>query len=109
MRNPSPIGPPFSRGGFVSSSVVDLTSPLLFCERRFGAEVPNLSAWRRSTVGDLTAAFNFAAPDASVPALPSTSHADSRVVLSDCVTSAPASFVEEDFPTVQTYRVSCNV
>jgi phospholipase C len=108
FRVPLLVVSPFSRGGFVSSDTFDLTSTLLFCEKRFGAEVPNLSAWRRSTVGDLTSAFNFAAPDASVPSLPATSHADPRVLGSDCVTSAPASFVEEDFPTVQTYPVVCN-
>ena len=108
FRVPLLVVSPFSRGGFVSSDTFDLTSTLLFCEKRFGAEVPNLSAWRRSTVGDLTSAFNFAAPDASVPSLPATSHADLRVLGSDCVTSAPASFVEEDFPTVQTYPVVCN-
>src|SRR6202023_2213561 len=45
---------PFSRGGFVSSDLFDHTSLLRFLETRFGAEVPNLSAWRRATVGDLT-------------------------------------------------------
>jgi phospholipase C len=54
---------PFSRGGFVSSDLFDHTSVLRFLETRFGAEVPNLSAWRRAAVGDLTSAFNFATPD----------------------------------------------
>jgi phospholipase C len=45
---------------------------LRFLETRFGAEVPNLSAWRRATVGDLTGALNFTAPDQSIPTLPST-------------------------------------
>jgi phospholipase C len=63
---------PFSRGGFVSSDLFDHTSILRFLETRFGAEVPNLSAWRRATVGDLTTAFNFATPDNSIPNLPST-------------------------------------
>jgi phospholipase C len=66
---------PFSRGGFVSSDVFDHTSILRFLETRFGAEVPNLSAWRRQTVGDMTSAFNFAKPDYSVPNLPSTTAA----------------------------------
>src|SRR5205823_4933947 len=59
FRVPMLVVSPFSRGGFVCSQVFDHTSTLLFLERRFGAEVPNLSAWRRHTVGDLTAAFNF--------------------------------------------------
>jgi phospholipase C len=57
---------PFSRGGFVSSDLFDHTSVLRFLETRFGAEVPNLSAWRRAAVGDLTSAFNFAAPDQAI-------------------------------------------
>ena len=34
--------------------------------------MPNLSAWRRATVGDMTSAFNFSKPDMSIPTLPST-------------------------------------
>jgi phospholipase C len=45
---------------------------LRFLETRFGAEVPNLSAWRRATVGDLTSALNFKNPDPSIPNLPFT-------------------------------------
>jgi phospholipase C len=71
---------PFSRGGFVSSDLFDHTSILRFLETRFGAEVPNLSAWRRATVGDLTSALNFAAPNQSIPNLPSTVQAIPQVV-----------------------------
>jgi phospholipase C len=70
FRVPMLIVSPFSRGGFVSSDLFDHTSILRFLETRFGAEVPNLSAWRRATVGDLTSPFNFAKPDQSVPSLP---------------------------------------
>jgi len=80
FRVPLLVVSPFSRGGFVCSDRFDHTSILRFLEARFGAEVPNLSAWRRSTTGDLTAAFNFAAPDSTVPALPATTLADQRVV-----------------------------
>jgi phospholipase C len=72
FRVPMLILSPFSRGGFVSSDLFDHTSVLRFLETRFGAEVPNLSAWRRAAVGDLTSAFNFKKPDASIPTLPST-------------------------------------
>jgi phospholipase C len=72
FRVPMLIVSPFSRGGFVSSDVFDHTSVLRFLETRFGAEVPNLSAWRRQAVGDMTSAFNFTKPDASIPNLPST-------------------------------------
>ena len=72
FRVPMLIISPFSRGGLVSSDLFDHTSVLRFLETRFGAEVPNLSAWRRATVGDLTSALNFRSTDASVPSLPST-------------------------------------
>jgi phospholipase C len=73
FRVPTMIISPFSRGGLVSSDLFDHTSILRFLETRFGAEVPNLSAWRRQTVGDMTSAFNFTQVDYSVPSLPSTS------------------------------------
>ena len=57
-----------------------LVEEVRFLERRFGPPVPNLSRWRRRHTGDLTQAFNFAAPaDSSVPALPAPSRADQRV------------------------------
>jgi phospholipase C len=62
---------------------------LRFLETRRGYEAPNLSAWRRSVTGDLTSAFNFAAPaDPSVPSLPKPSRADPRILTSDCPTQA---------------------
>jgi phospholipase C len=76
---------PFSRGALVCSDVFDHTSLLRFIETRFGAEVPNLSAWRRGAVGDLTTAFNFAAPNSSVPALPQPSALDPRVTTAGCL------------------------
>jgi phospholipase C len=80
FRVPMLVISPFSRGGFVSSETFDHTSVLRFLETRFGAEVPNLSAWRRATVGDLTSAFNFKAPDRSIPTLPSTLPAIPQIV-----------------------------
>jgi phospholipase C len=86
FRVPMLIISPFSRGGLVSSDLFDHTSVLRFLETRFGAEVPNLSAWRRAAVGDLTTAFNFAVPDTSVPNLPSTVAALPQVI-QECATS----------------------
>jgi phospholipase C len=63
----------------------DHTSTLRFIETLFGAEVPNLSAWRRAAVGDLTSALNFVKPDPSIPSLPSAATATSQV-LSECAT-----------------------
>jgi phospholipase C len=80
FRVPMLIISPFSRGGLVSSDMFDHTSVLRFLETRFGAEVPNLSAWRRATVGDLTSAFNFKNPDQSIPRLPSTLQADAAAI-----------------------------
>jgi phospholipase C len=80
FRVPTLLISPFTRGGFVSSDLFDHTSILRFLETRFGAEVPNLSAWRRSTVGDLTTALNFKKPDQSIPNLPSTLPAAQQVI-----------------------------
>ena len=52
--------------------------------------------------GDMTAAFNFAEPNASVPSLPSPTRADLRVLGSDCPTQAPDTGSAE-FPTVEGY------
>jgi phospholipase C len=84
FRVPMLIISPFSRGGFVSSELFDHTSVLRFVETLFGAEVPNLSAWRRATVGDLTSAFNFNSPDSSIPNLPSTLQADPQAI-QECI------------------------
>jgi phospholipase C len=89
FRVPLLVVSPFSRGGFVCSDRFDHTSILRFLETRFGAEVPYLSDWRRSVTGDLTSAFNFAAPDASVPQLPARSDADPAVLGSNCATLPP--------------------
>jgi phospholipase C len=80
FRVPMLILSPFSRGGFVSSDLFDHTSILRFLEARFGAEVPNLSAWRRATVGDMTTALNFKSPNQSIPNLPSTIPAIQSVI-----------------------------
>jgi phospholipase C len=80
FRVPTMVISPFSRGGFVSSDLFDHTSILRFLETRFGAEVPNLTAWRRQTVGDMTTAFNFSKPDTSIPSLPSTVAAISTAI-----------------------------
>ena len=85
FRVPLLVLSPFSRGGFVCSDTFDHTSLLRFLETRFGPEVPNLTPWRRSVTGDLTAAFNFAKPgNKSVPALPIALPLD-QVQIQECV------------------------
>jgi phospholipase C len=94
FRVPTLICSPLTRGGLVCSSTFDHTSLLRFLETRFGVEVPNLTDWRRSSVGDLTDAFNFAAaPDPSVPALPSTDPTGGAVTDPNCALTAAGSGV----------------
>jgi phospholipase C len=95
FRVPMLVVSPFARGGFVCSDAFDHTSTLRFLETRFGAEVPNLTTWRRAATGDLTTAFNFVKVDPSVPALPQPNPADSRVTMSTCATSAPVSLATD--------------
>ena len=54
VRVPLLVVSPFSRGGHIATEVFDHTSQLQLIAKRFGVEVPNVSAWRRKTVGDLT-------------------------------------------------------
>ena len=76
FRVPCILMSPFTRGGYLASDTFDHTSTLRFIETRFGVTVPNLSAWRRSAVGDLTSALALgqapvdAKPDAAPGAAP---------------------------------------
>ena len=80
FRVPCFIISPFSRGGYVCGTTFDHTSTLRLIEARFGVEIPNLSRWRRDTVGDLTAAFGFGAPARlDAPRMPETEEALRRV------------------------------
>jgi phospholipase C len=72
MRVPMVVISPFSRGGHIASETLDHTSQLQLVAARFGVEVPNVSAWRRATVGNLTSTMFQAAPSTKVPALPAT-------------------------------------
>jgi phospholipase C len=70
FRVPCFVISPYSRGPLKVSDVFDHTSTLKFISRRFNVPVPNISAWRNSTVGDMTSAFNFVVPpDPSRPNL----------------------------------------
>lgn len=71
FRVPMLVISPFSRGGHINSDTFDHTSLLRFIETRFGVEVPNLSAWRRSAVSDLTSTLDVSRPARlAVPSLP---------------------------------------
>jgi phospholipase C len=80
FRVPMLVLSPFSRGGYVCSTTFDHSSQLRFLETRFGVEVPNLSTWRRSVTGDMTAALHLRSSDSSVPALPTPRLDDPRVI-----------------------------
>lgn len=77
VRVPMLIISPWSKGGWVNSEVFDHTSMIRFLERRFAHHHPaisktNITPWRRAITGDLTSAFNFAAPNAATVPLPRT-------------------------------------
>jgi phospholipase C len=99
FRVPMLVVSPFSRGGLVYTDVLDHTSTLRFLETRFGVEVPNLSAWRRSVTGDLTGAFNFAAPPRyGRPSLPAVSGDGA------CSLATPVSTTSGQFPKQESGR-----
>jgi phospholipase C len=78
FRVPCIIVSPWTAGGWVCSQAFDHTSVLQFLERLTGVAEPNISAWRRQTFGDLTAAFRFDAELAGAPRLPDTTNTLSR-------------------------------
>ncbi len=101
FRVPMLVVSPFSRGGWVSSETFDHTSMLRFLETRFGVEVPNLSAWRRSVTGDLTGALDLRAAgttalpplpavDTNLPGLDTASCNSSTVLASEPVLPVPS-------------------
>lgn len=72
FRVPCIIVSPWTSGGWVCSDQFDHTSHLRFLEKITGVSAPNISAYRRQTMGDLTSAFQHGAP-AAPPTLPDTS------------------------------------
>ncbi|HXJ00083.1 MAG TPA: phospholipase C, phosphocholine-specific [Micropepsaceae bacterium] len=72
QRVPMIVISPWSKGGWVCSQTFDHTSLIQFIEQRFGVMEPQIPAWRRAVCGDLTAAFDFATPNAVLPNLPKT-------------------------------------
>ena len=70
VRVPMLVLSPFSRGGHIASEVLDHTSQLKLIGERFGVAVPNVSAWRRRTVGDLTSTLFRSRPSTRIPKLP---------------------------------------
>jgi phospholipase C len=100
FRVPLLVVSPFSRGGYVCSDTFDHTSQLRFVEERFGVPAPNISQWRRQTVGDLTSTLHVGSPDRSTPALPAT--AKRAKVLHECQSSQ---LVDVDLPDPAPYPI----
>jgi phospholipase C len=73
MRVPCLVISPFSRGGHIATETFDHTSQLQLIAARFGVEVPNVSEWRRETVGDLSSTMFQSPPSSKLPTLPETS------------------------------------
>lgn len=69
-RVPMTVVSPWTVGGYVCSQVFDHTSVTQFLEKRFGFVQPEISPWRRTVAGDLTSAFDFAAPRSRPPLTP---------------------------------------
>jgi len=72
FRVPCIIMSPWTAGGWVFSEPSDHTSHLRFLEAVTGVEAPNISAYRRQTLSDLTGAFRFWSRS-EPPTLPDTS------------------------------------
>jgi phospholipase C len=70
VRVPCLVISPFSRGGHIATQTFDHTSQLQLVAARFGVEVPNVSAWRKKTVGDLTSALFAGTYSSAIPSLP---------------------------------------
>jgi phospholipase C len=97
FRVPCLVLSPYARGGFVASEVFDHTSLLKFLEKRFGVDVPNISKWRRETVGDMVSAFSFGrAPHLDVPKLPSLNTKDAEILAAECIVTVNGVLGVED-------------
>jgi phospholipase C len=70
FRVPALVVSPWSRGGWVCGELFDHTSTLRFLERRFGVYEPNISAWRRRSVGDMASALRRRDRDMPLRSLP---------------------------------------
>lgn len=78
FRVPMLVVSPFSRGGFLSSDILDHTSMIRFLEARFGIHCSAISRWRRTTVGDLTSTLRSSGANVAMPRLPTTANIRSR-------------------------------
>ena len=100
FRVPCIIVSPWTQGGWIASDTFDHTSVLRFLETLTGVTIPNITAWRRATFGDLTSAFG-AATYQGFPRLPDTKAQLARAVY-EVTTLPPVVFPGADqTPPVQ--------
>ncbi|HXW45094.1 MAG TPA: alkaline phosphatase family protein [Streptosporangiaceae bacterium] len=71
FRVPCILVSPWTVGGYVSHDTFDHTSVIRLLEQLTGVFNPNISAWRRATVGDFTSALG-QYPSWRIPRLPDT-------------------------------------
>jgi phospholipase C len=71
FRVPCIIVSPWTVGGFVNHDTFDHTSVTRLLELVTGVRNPNITAWRRQTVGDFTSALGVI-PNGQIPRLPDT-------------------------------------
>ncbi len=103
VRVPMIVVSPFSAGGWVCSDVFDHTSQLQFLRTLFGVKVPNVSSWRQSTVGDLTASLPLVrSPVTTTPQLLAVSANESAPPIS---TECSAQQILELNPTTAPYPI----
>jgi phospholipase C len=70
FRVPCVVVSPWTAGGWVSSERFDHTSVLRFLEKVTGVHEPNITAWRRTTFGDMTSVLHFHHKHSEPPKLP---------------------------------------
>jgi phospholipase C len=102
FRVPMLVVSPWSRGGWVAGETFDHTSVLRFCEAKFKVFEPNISQWRRRTVGDLTSALRFNDDDARPPLGPILSTLPDTTALAALENQEVATLPATQVPTVQT-------
>jgi phospholipase C len=86
VRVPMLVVSPFSKGGWVCSDVFDHTSQLQFIASVFNTTVPNLSSWRRATVGNLLSTLpRLSSPEYEVPRMaPVSDDEHQRPIKGEC-------------------------
>jgi phospholipase C len=89
-RVPMLVCSPWTRGGYVDSNVYDHTSMLQFLAAWTGVKPANVTPWRASVTGDLTAAFDFRHPDFSIPKIPTLDQTWALTQLTGGSTAPPA-------------------